>query len=120
MQSTYLPRSLFGCTRISLISAAVLVGTMLPPVTGTAQQTGHSQRPGSTPESPGMVEHAGIPTSLRELIQEAEQKNPQIAASFHAWQASRNVPKQVSALPAKPLRGRRFRVYRHTPSELPS
>jgi outer membrane protein TolC len=38
-------------------------------------------------------------TSLRELIQEAEQKNPQIAASFHAWQGSRNVPKQLSALP---------------------
>src|SRR2546429_7020111 len=27
MQSTYLSRSLFGCTRISLISVAVLVGT---------------------------------------------------------------------------------------------
>ena len=26
MQSTYLSRSLFGCTRISLISAAVFVG----------------------------------------------------------------------------------------------
>src|SRR5206468_12114401 len=32
-------------------------------------------------------------------IQEAEEKNPQIAASFHTWQASRNVPKQASALP---------------------
>ena len=110
MQSTYLYRSLFGCTRISLISAAVLVGTMLLPVTGTAQQTGHSQQPGSTPESPGMVEHPGIPTSLRELIQEAEQKNPQIAASFHAWQASRNVPKQVSALPETQLSVQQFSV----------
>ena len=99
MQSTYLSRRLFGCTRISLISAAVLVGTMLLPVKGAAQQTGNSQQPGSTPESPGMAEHAGMPTSLRELIQEAEQKNPQIAASLHAWQATRNVPKQASALP---------------------
>jgi outer membrane protein, heavy metal efflux system len=110
MQSTYLYRSFFGCTRISLMSAAVLVGTMLLSVTGTAQQTGHSQQPGSTPESLGMVEHPGIPTSLRELIQEAEQKNPQIAASFHAWQASRNVPKQVSALPETQLSVQQFSV----------
>src|SRR2546427_4481459 len=110
MQSTYLSRSLFGCTRISLISAAVLVGTMVLPVTGTAQQTGNSQKPGASPGSPGMTEHAGMPTSLRELIQEAEQKNPQIGASFHAWQASRNVPKQVSALPETQLSVQQFSV----------
>jgi outer membrane protein TolC len=83
---------------------------MLLSVTGTAQQTGHSQQPGSTPESLGMVEHPGIPTPLRELIQEAEQKNPQIASSFHAWQASRNVPKQVSALPETQLSVQQFSV----------
>ena len=110
MQSTYLSRSLFGCIRISLVSAAVLVGTMLLPVRGTAQQAGNSQQPGSTPESPGTVEHEGMPTSLHELVQEAEQKNPQIAASFHAWQASRNVPKQVSALPETQLSVQQFSV----------
>jgi cobalt-zinc-cadmium efflux system outer membrane protein len=110
MQSTYLSRSLFGCTRISLISAALFAGTMLLSVTGAAQQTGNPQQPGSTPESPGMAEHAGIPTSLRELIQEAEQKNPQIASSFHAWQAARNVPKQVSALPETQLSVQQFSV----------
>jgi outer membrane protein TolC len=83
---------------------------MLLPVKGTAQQTGNSQQPGSTPESPGMAEHAGMPTSLRELVQEAEQKSPQIAASFHAWQASRNVPKQVSALPETQLSVQQFSV----------
>jgi len=110
MQSTYLSRRLFGCTRISLIIAPVLVGTMLLPVKGTAQQTGNSQQPGSIPESPARAEHAGITTPLRELIQEAEQKNPQIAASFHAWQASRNVPKQVSALPETQLSVQQFSV----------
>ena len=111
MQSTYLSRSLFGCTPILLISAAAFVGTMLLPITGIAQQTGNSQQPGSTPESPGMVEHAGIAaTSLRELVREAEQKNPQIAASFHAWQAARNVPKQVSALPETQLSVQQFSV----------
>src|SRR5258707_9176017 len=45
-----------------------------------------------------MAEHNAAPTSLHELVEEAGQKNPQIAASFHAWQAARNVPKQGSAL----------------------
>ena len=31
MQSTYLSRSLFGCTRISLIIAALFVGTLRLP-----------------------------------------------------------------------------------------
>jgi len=57
-----------------------------------------------------MAEHSGTPTSLHELVQEAEQKNPQIAASFHAWQASRNVPKQVSALPETQLSVQHFSV----------
>jgi outer membrane protein TolC len=57
-----------------------------------------------------MAEHAGMATSLRELMQEAEQKNPQIAASFHAWQASRNVPKQASALPETQLSVQQFSV----------
>src|SRR5438552_4755474 len=115
MQSTYLSRSLFGCTRISLVSAALLVGTMLLPFNGTAQQKGNSQPPGSTSESPGMAEHAGMATSLRELVQEAEQKNPQIAASFHAWQASRNVPRQASALPETQLSVQQFSVGRPRP-----
>jgi len=110
MQSSYLSRSLFGCTRISLISAAVLLGTTLLPVKGTAQQTGNSQQPDSTPAAAGMAENGGMATSLRELIQEAEQKNPQITASFHAWQASRNVPKQVSSLPETQLSVQQFSV----------
>jgi cobalt-zinc-cadmium efflux system outer membrane protein len=110
MQFTYLSRSLFGCTRISLISMAVLVGTMVLPDKGTAQQTGISQQSASIPESPGMAGHAAMPTSLRQLVQEAEEKNPQIAASFHAWQASRNVPKQVSALPETQLLVQQFSV----------
>src|SRR5438309_9750456 len=110
MQSTYLSRSLFGRTRISLISLAVLVGTMVLPAKGTAQQTGISQQSASIPESPGMAEHAGMPTSLRELIQEAEEKNPQIAASFPTWQASRNVPKQASALPETQFSVQQFSV----------
>ena len=39
MQSTYLSRSLFGCTRISLITAALFVGTLLLPAMPAAQET---------------------------------------------------------------------------------
>jgi cobalt-zinc-cadmium efflux system outer membrane protein len=108
MQFIYLCRSFFGCTRISLIGAALFVALL--PLRGTAQQTGNLQQPGSTAESPAMAEHAEMPTSLRELVQEGERKNPQIAAAFHAWQASRNVPKQVSALPETQLSVQQFSV----------
>src|ERR1700745_798338 len=83
---------------------------MVPPTKGTPHTTGDSRQSASPPESSGMAEHAGKPTSLRELIQEAEQRNPQIAASFPAWRASRNVPKQVSALPETQLSVQQFSV----------
>ncbi len=110
MQSIYLSRSLFACDRISLIGAALLVGTMLLPLSGTAQQAGSSEQRGSTPQSGAMAEHGTIPTPLPELVHEAEQKNPQIVASFHAWQTSRNVPKKVSALPETQLSVQQFSV----------
>ena len=105
MQSTHLSRSLFGRTRISLITATLFVGTL---ALAGAQEPASPQR--RTSESPGMADHAGMATSLRELMQEAEQKNPQIAASFHAWKASRNVPKQASALPETQLSVQQFSV----------
>jgi outer membrane protein TolC len=114
MQSTYLSRSFFGCARISLITAALFVGTMALAGIAGAQEPPSSQRP--VPESPAMAEDNAAPTSLRELTQEAEQKNPQIAASFHAWQASRNVPKQASALPETQLSVQQFPTSPRYPS----
>jgi len=108
MQSTYLSRSFFGCARISLITAALLIGTLALAGIAAAQESPSLQKP--VPESPTMADHIAAPVSLRELIQEAEQKNPQIAASFHAWQASRNVPKQASALPETQLSVQQFSV----------
>src|SRR3984893_14160762 len=110
MQSMDFSRSLFGCTRISLIRPALLFGTMLLAINGAAQQTVNSQTRGSTPESPGMAEHAGPATSLQALVQEAEQKNPRIAASYHGWQAARNIPKQVSAFPETQVSVQQFSV----------
>jgi cobalt-zinc-cadmium efflux system outer membrane protein len=108
MQSTYLSRSFFGCARISLITAALFVGALALVGIAGAQEPPNSQKP--VPESSTMADHIAAPVSLRELIQEAEQKNPQIAASFHAWQASRNVPKQASALPETQLSVQQFSV----------
>ena len=96
MQSIYLSRNLFGCIRISFINVALFVGTLALVGNAAAQEMPTSQK--LVPESPSMAQHVGMATSLRELVQDAEQKNPQIAASFHAWQASRSVPKQASAL----------------------
>jgi cobalt-zinc-cadmium efflux system outer membrane protein len=120
MQSTYLSRSLFGCTRISFVTAVLFFGMLSLAGNAGAQEPASPQR--RTSESPSMLERTGMATSLRELIQEAEQKNPQIAASFHAWQASRNVPKQVSALPETQVSVQQFSVgsprpfagYRHS------
>ena len=108
MQSTFLSRSFFGCTRISLITAALFIGTLALAGIAGAQEPPSSQKP--VPESPTLADHSAAPVSLRELIQEAEQKNPQIAASFHSWQASRNVPKQASALPETQLSVQQFSV----------
>jgi outer membrane protein, heavy metal efflux system len=108
MQSTHLSRSFCGRTRISLITTTLFIGTLALAGDAGAQEPASPQRRPS--ESPGMAEHAGMATSLRELMQEAEQKNPQIAASFHAWQASRNVPKQASALPETELSVQQFSV----------
>jgi len=111
MKSIDWSRGLFGCIRISraglgVFFAALLVGS----ANAAAQQPEDPKRPAPTTAAPDMPEHIGAPTSLHDLLQEAEQKNPQIAASFHAWQASRYVPKQASALPETQLSVQQFSV----------
>jgi len=108
MQSTYLSRSLFGCTRISFIAAALFVGTLA--LAANAALKSHQVRRGGFLNRPRWPSTRGWPRPLRELEQEAEQKNPQIAASFHGWQAARNVPKQASALPETQLSVQQFSV----------
>lgn len=109
MRSIALTRSVFGCIRISLTSGALFVGMLLV-VNGSAQQAGNSQALGSASESPGTTEHMGRPISLHELVQEAERKNPQIAAAYHGWQAARDVPQQASAFPDTQVSVQQFSV----------
>jgi cobalt-zinc-cadmium efflux system outer membrane protein len=47
---------------------------------------------------------------LQELLQEAAQNNPTIAAARHAWQASTHVPAQARALPGPELEVQQFSV----------
>jgi cobalt-zinc-cadmium efflux system outer membrane protein len=110
MQSIGLSRGFFGCTHSSLLTAAMVVGTLVLAGKVSAQDQPSPSKPAATAESPTMAEHRGAATSLRDLVHEAEQKNPQIAASFHGWQGSRNVPKQVSAFPETQVSVQQFSV----------
>jgi len=110
MRSIALSRSFLGRICICFIRAVLLVGTTLTPFEMAAQQTGTSKPLSSPPQSPPMAMHMGRATSLRELVQEAAEKNPQIAATFHSWQAARNVSKEVLALPETQVSVQQFSV----------
>ena len=98
-------RTPFGRSPISPSNLTLLLGTLLLAVSGAAQPEPHS-----TPQSAAMAEHVGKPAPLHDLVQEAEQGNPQIAASYHGWQASRNVAMQVSASPETQVSIQQFNV----------
>jgi outer membrane protein TolC len=88
----------FGRRRILLIRAFLVVGVILFSANGKAQETQILQE--SLPLKPSsMAEHAGMSVSLSELVQEAEQNNPQIQASRQGWKAAQQIPTQVSTLP---------------------
>jgi len=67
-----LSRSLFGLYSYSFITSALFFGTL---ALAACRGSRANESAAATPESPGMAEHRGMATSLRELIQEAEQKN---------------------------------------------
>jgi cobalt-zinc-cadmium efflux system outer membrane protein len=49
---------------------------------------------------PPQQEHVHQAVSpLRDLLNEAEQNNPQIQAALHGWEAAKQIPSQVSTLP---------------------
>ena len=110
MQSTHFSRSLFGRICISRVIAAVIVGTLLPNMGVRAQQTENVQPSLQASKPASIGEHMGVPTSLPELVREAEQKNPQVSAVLHGWQASRTVSKKVSAFPETQVSIQQFSV----------
>jgi outer membrane protein, heavy metal efflux system len=78
-----------GRSRTALIGVALLCFCIVSGVS-----TGRGQD-----EAPMPAHHEQAVTPLRALIDEVEQKNPQILAARHGWKAASQVPSQVSTLP---------------------
>lgn len=49
-------------------------------------------------------------SSLADLVKEAEENNPEIAAALHGWRAATHVPKQASAFPETEISVQQFAV----------
>ncbi|MBS1852826.1 MAG: TolC family protein [Acidobacteria bacterium] len=102
MESLVLSRGLLGLASKFLLYSLTIIAMFAPLVSSAAQ--------GPDGDQGEMAEHVDRPIPLRALIEEVQQKNAQVAASLQAWQASRNVPKQVSALPETQLSIQQFSV----------
>ena len=73
-----------------------LLGMLLVASPGMAQDS----RPMSvTLAGDALAQSPVVPVSLIDLVHEAEQNNPEIAAAAHGYTASTQVARQVSALP---------------------
>lgn len=70
---------------MKFISAIVLVGLLLPSLGARVR----AQEPPSSNEA----------VKLADLLVEAERNNPQIQAARHGWEATKQIPPQVSTLP---------------------
>ena len=61
---------------------------------------GQTQSNGTVRSIPSQEDHAHqAVTPLRDLLNEAEQNNPQIQAARSSWEATKQIPPQVSTLP---------------------
>jgi len=102
MKSARFNRIRSGCVHSFAIRAfiycSVILLTLGVPALRAQNSAQNEQTLPAATEANAAHEHAAPPTPLRDLVREAE-RNPQIAASVHAWQAATNVPRQVSALP---------------------
>lgn len=106
MNTAYEHRLLSGMIRFFLLAVAA-VGITPSPTMGQAQVPSPQQ----TPVALAQEDHpTAQPTPIRELVEEVERNNPEIAAALHGWQAATNVPKQVSALPETQVSVQQFSV----------
>lgn len=80
----------------SFFGIGLLCGALcLSPIAfGQSQATAPPNRASLAQEQP-----AAATVSLRDLLNEAERNNPQIRAAQQGWEAAKEVPSQVSALP---------------------
>ena len=89
------PQPRFSISRILCFGILLASFSQTPGAFGQ-EQTGGSVQVASQPQE---HEHSGAITLLVDLLTEAEQNNPQIQAARQGWQASRQIPSQVSTLP---------------------
>lgn len=78
-------------------------------VQAQAQQPNPLQRPAPIDQA-GMAPAAASASPLGDLVKEAEQNNPEIAAAYRGWQAATHVPKQAAALPETQVSVQQFSV----------
>src|SRR6185437_15795441 len=79
---------------IAALGLACIALTLSPVVFGQVQSESDKQTLTTQTSA-----HSETTVSLQDLLNEAEEKNPQIQAARQAWQSAEQVPRQVSALP---------------------
>lgn len=89
------PQNGFPVVRILCFTVVLVLLTHTPRAFGQGPSTGSVQAT-SPPERHA---HSDAVASLRDLLTEAEQHNPQIQAALQGWQSSKQIPSQVSTLP---------------------
>ena len=90
---------------------AICAYLLLQPLEALAQQPTQAQQPSVVPSQEAEMAHASAAASrLPDLVKEAEQNNPEVAAAIHGWQAATHVPKQASALPETEVSVQQFAV----------
>ncbi|MCU1299130.1 MAG: outer rane efflux protein [Acidobacteriaceae bacterium] len=97
-----------GAIRLFAAPALMCVLSLFPTMVRAQATTEAGQTPAAMKDKDKHV--AASPISLRELVQEVQQNNPEVAASRHAWKAAANVPKQASALPETQITVQQFSV----------
>ena len=88
---------------------AIVASGILTPPTASAQETNSRQALPLSAQG-AMPQESALATPLSDLVKEAEQDNPEIAAAYHTWQAATHVPKQASAFPETQASVQQFAV----------
>lgn len=83
-----------GLSAIAALGLSCIALTLSPVVFGQVQSESDKQTLTAQTSA-----HSEATASLQDLLNEAEQNNPQIRSAREAWQSAEQVPRQVSALP---------------------
>ena len=106
--------TLRGESSLPRISLRQIVWFVLVPVlfTYAARAFGQDQAGEAVHTTSEAQDHAnlGAPTSLSDLLNEAERSNPQIEAARQGWNGAKQVPTQVSTLPDPQFQIQQFSV----------